>query len=123
MLGCASLRWAPDRSGKDAEHVAEAARYNQWIVRRTIGEKVSSRPPAIERNPLTSDLSPAEAVEVLRQRTQDGVRLLLALSDDELHLHTRPTRGAGERLALTIDRVLIGHYEAHLAAIEAKLRS
>ena len=37
--------------GKDAEHVAEAAVYHQWIVRLTIGQKVSSRRPALERRP------------------------------------------------------------------------
>jgi len=36
--------------GKDAEHVTEAAMYHQWIIRTTIGDDVSPRRPAIERN-------------------------------------------------------------------------
>jgi uncharacterized damage-inducible protein DinB len=109
--------------GKDAEHVAEAATYHQWIVRRTIGQNVSSRRPAIERNLLTTDLSSIETVELLRRRTEDGARLLLDLTDDELALPTRPPRAKAERLAETIVRVLIGHYDTHRAEIEAKLRA
>ena len=45
--------------GKEAEHVAEAAGYHQWIVRLTIGQKVSSRRPVLERRQMTSALSPA----------------------------------------------------------------
>jgi hypothetical protein len=108
--------------GKDAEHVAEAATYHQWIVRRTIGKNVPSRRPAIERNRLTTDLSPTETVELLRRRTEDGARLLLDLTDDELALPTRPPRAKAERLAETIDRVLIAHYDTHRSEIEAKLR-
>ena len=62
--------------GKDAEHVADAAAYHQWIVRLTIGQKVSSRRPAIERKELTTRLAPREAVELLRQRTDEGARLI-----------------------------------------------
>lgn len=42
---------APDvwSIGKEAEHVAEASGHHQWIVRLTIGEKVSSRRPALDR--------------------------------------------------------------------------
>ena len=54
--------------GKDAEHVIEAAGYHQWIIRLTIGQKVSSRRPVLERKKLTTDLSSAEAVERLRRR-------------------------------------------------------
>ena len=54
--------------GKDAEHVIEAAGYHQWIVRLTIGQKVSSRRPVLERKQLTTDLSPQKAVALLRRR-------------------------------------------------------
>ena len=109
--------------GKEAEHVAEAATYHQWIVRRTIGQTVSSRRPAIERAHLTSELSPIETIELLRQRTEDGASLLVDLTDDELALPTVPPRAKAERLAETIERVLIAHYDTHRAEIEAKLRA
>jgi uncharacterized damage-inducible protein DinB len=108
--------------GKDVEHVAEAAVYHQWIVRLTIGQKVSSRRPPIEREQLTTVLSPREAVELLRQRTNEGVRLLLELPEEQLDLPTRPPRANAEPLGVTIERVLIGHYDTHRAAIETKLR-
>jgi hypothetical protein len=108
--------------GKEAEHVAEAAIYHQWIVRLTIGEKVSSRRPAIERLTMTTDLCRDEAIERIRARTDDGERLLLGLTDDQLDLATRPPRARNQRLAETIERVLIGHYAAHRESIETKLR-
>jgi uncharacterized damage-inducible protein DinB len=109
--------------GKDAEHVADAAMYHQWIARLTIGEKVSSRRPTIERNKLTTRLAPRGAVQLIHQRTEDGARLLVELTDEQLGLPTRPPRARAELLAGTIDRVLIGHYDAHRADIEAKLRA
>jgi uncharacterized damage-inducible protein DinB len=109
--------------GKDAEHVADASVYHQWIVRLTIGQKVSSRRPALERAQMTSDLSPAHAAELIRQRADEGVRLLLDLTDDQLDLPTRPPRANAQPLAETIERVLISHYDAHRADIEAKLRA
>lgn len=108
--------------GKEAEHVAEAAVYHQWIVRLTIGEAVSSRRPAIERNLMTTARSPSEVVELLRVRTEDGARLLLDLTDAQLHRPTRPPRARAQVLADTIERVLIGHYDIHRAEIESKLR-
>jgi DinB superfamily len=109
--------------GKEVEHVAEAAAYHQWIVRLTIGESVPSRRPALERRQMTSLLAPGEAVELLRQRTEDGARLLRELSDEQLDLPTRPPRARAQVLAVTIERVLIGHYDAHRADIEAKRRA
>ena len=109
--------------GKDAEHVAEATVYHQWIVRLTIGQKVSSRRPAIERQHMTTDLSPADATGLIRQRAEDGARLLLDLTDEQLDLPTRPPRANAQPLAETIERVLIGHYDTHRAEIEAKLRA
>jgi uncharacterized damage-inducible protein DinB len=107
--------------GKEAEHVVEAAGYHQWIVRLTIGESVSSRRPAIERQQLTTDLSPADAIALIRRRTEDGVHLLRGLTRQQLELPTRPPRAKGQRLGETIGRVLIGHYDAHRAEIEGKL--
>ena len=108
--------------GKDAEHVAEAAGYHQWIVRLTIGEKVGSRRPSLERAQLVSSRSQAEMIDLIRARTEDGKRLLLSLTDEQLDLPTRPPRARGQRLAQTIEGVLIGHYGGHRADIEAKLQ-
>ncbi len=108
--------------GKEAEHVAEAAGYHQWIVRLTIGEKVPSRRPVLERSRMTSDMSPHDAAELIHQRVEDGERLLLGLTDAELALPTKPARANGKVLADTIDLVLIGHFDVHRSSIEAKLR-
>lgn len=107
--------------GKDAEHVSEAGAYHQWIVRLTVGEKVASQRPVIERRSLTTELAPNKASELLRQRTDIGLGLLARLTDDQLDLPTRPPRAGSERLGTTIERVLIGHYDVHRIAIEAKL--
>ena len=108
--------------GKDAEHVIEAAGYHQWIVRLTIGQKVSSRRPVLERKRLITDLSPQEAVVQLRRRTDEGAELILGLTDEQLNLPTRPPRARSQALAETIELVLIGHYGAHRGDIEAKSR-
>ena len=108
---------------KDAEHVAEAAGYHEWIVRLTIGENVSSRRPPLERREMTSGLSPGDAVVIIRRRAEETGRLLLDLTDQQLDLPTRPPRARAQRLEETIDRVLIGHYNRHRFEIEAKLRA
>lgn len=108
--------------GKDAEHVADAASYHQWIVRLTIGEAVSARRPAIERNRMTTARSPRTVMDSIRGRTEEGARLLLGLTDAQLDLPTRPPRARGEHLEATVGRVLIGHCDTHRAEIEAKLR-
>ena len=107
--------------GKEAEHVAEAGAFHQWIVRMTIGERVGSRRPPIERESMMSAMTPVEVVEQIRRRTDEGAQLIRGLSDAQLDLETRPPRARGERLAQTIERVLIGHYDAHRAGIEGKL--
>ena len=122
-------RWnhvpAPDvwSIGKDADHVADASIYHQWIVRTTIGEKVGSRRSPIERTEMTSSMSPAECIEQIRRRTADGVRLIGELTDEQLDFVTRPPRARGQRLAETIDSVLIGHYDGHRQSIEEKLKA
>ena len=109
--------------GKDAEHVIEAAGYHQWIVRLTIGQKVSSRRPVLERKRLITDLTPEQAVEQLRRRTDEGAELILGLTDEQLNLPTKPPRARSQRLAETIELVLIGHYNGHRSDIEAKTRA
>ena len=108
--------------GKEAEHILEAGVYHQWIVRLTIGERVGSRRPSIERSRLTTDLSPRAAADLLRQRTEEGASLIRDLSDQQLDLPTRPPRARDARLAATIEGVLIGHYRGHGDEIAAKLR-
>jgi uncharacterized damage-inducible protein DinB len=107
--------------GKEAEHVADAAVYHQWIVRLTIGERVSSRRPAIERRQMSTALSRSEVVDLIHTRTEESAALLGALTDEQLDLPTKPPRARDGRLAETIERVLIGHYEAHRLGIEQKL--
>jgi len=108
--------------GKDAEHLAEAAVYHQWIIRKTIGQPVSSHRPRLERNHLTTSRSPLDAVDVLRQRTEASANLIRALTDEQLDLPTRPPRARDANLAETVERVLIGHYRAHHEDISAKLQ-
>ena len=107
--------------GKDVAHVIDAGAYHQWVVRLTIGEPVSSRRPAIERKVLRTTLSADEATTALRARTEEGLSLIRRLTDAQLDMPTRPPRSHGERLAATIERVLIGHYGVHRTDIEAKL--
>ena len=107
--------------GKDAEHVADAAMYHQWIVRRTIGQRVPSRRPVLERRRLTTPLTVDEAIALLRERSDDSVTLIRGLSPSQLALPTQPARRGDEPLGRTIDRVLVGHYDAHRQAIERKL--
>jgi uncharacterized damage-inducible protein DinB len=109
--------------GKDAEHAAEGAALHQWIVRLTIGERASSSRPAVEREQLTTALSPREAADLLRQRTDEGARLVQGLSDEQLDLPTRPPRAKARSLAETIEGALIGHLNHHRDEIEAKLRA
>ena len=71
---------------------------------------------------MTSALSPRGAADMIVRRVEDGVRLLLALTDAQLALPTRPPRANAQVLADTIDLVLIGHFDTHRAGIEAKLR-
>ena len=108
--------------GKEAEHVADAIVYHLWIVRLTIGQKVSSRRPALERKQMTTPLSQHEAADLIHERAGDGARLLLDLTDEQLGLPTRPPRATAQVLADAIDQILISHIDSHRAEIEAKLR-
>ncbi len=108
--------------GKDAAHVAEAAVYHQWIVRLTIGQKVSSRRPSLERREPVTAMTASQAVDLIRQRTSEGAALISSLTEEQLALPTRPPRAPAQVLADTIERVLIGHYDAHRHDIERKLR-
>jgi len=108
---------------KDADHVVDAASYHQWIIRLTIGDQVPARKPVLERKRMTSDLSPADIVALISERTDDALRLIRGLTDEQLDLPTRPPRARDQRLAETIELVLIGHYDGHRREIEAKLAS
>ena len=108
--------------GKDAAHVAVATSYHQGIVRLTIGVRVPSRRPVLERQELTTPWTPKQAIDLVRQRTTEGAALIRRLSDDQLDLPTRPPRARGAALAETIEKVLIGHYDVHRRVIERKLR-
>jgi DinB superfamily len=111
--------WSPS---KDAEHVADANVYHQWIVRITIGEAKSSSRPRIERDELTSARSPAEVIELVHRTLDDAATLVRGLTDVQLDLVTKPPRAGAASLAQTIERVMIDHVALHHAAIEAKLR-
>jgi hypothetical protein len=110
--------WSP---GKDAEHVADAATYHQWIVRATFGNKVPAQ-PGLERKLLTAQLSQREVVGLLRRRTEESVGLLQELTDEQLDLPPRPPRVRLRTLAEMIESVLIGHYRMHRDDIESQLR-
>ena len=81
---------------------------------------MSSRRPALERRRLITRLTPAEAVGLLRARSDASAALIRSLTDAKLSLATKPPRSCGETLAATIERVMIGHYDTHRAAIKAK---
>lgn len=109
--------WSP---GKDAEHVADATVYHQWIVRLTIRHRVPAR-PVLERKVLTAERSQEAVVDLLRSRTADNASLLRALTDEQLELPPRPSRARMRTLAEAIEGVMIGHYGAHRDAIQRKL--
>jgi uncharacterized damage-inducible protein DinB len=108
--------------GKEAEHAAEGAALHRWIVRLTLGERVASGRPAVERKRLTTALPPREAADLIRQRTDEAARLVEGLSDAQLDLPKRPPGSKPRSLAEEIEGTLIGHLNHHRAAIEAKLR-
>jgi hypothetical protein len=111
--------WSPS---KEAEHVAEGAAYHQWIVRLTLGQKVTAR-PGIERARMIALRSQREVVDLLRRTTDEGAVLVGGLSDQQLELPPRPPRARLRSLAELIESLLIGHYDTHREAIESKLRA
>ena len=60
-------------------------------------------------------------VEPIPGRTDEGEALILGLTDEQLDLPTRPPRAREQRLAETIEGVLIDHVYNHRAEIEARL--
>jgi uncharacterized damage-inducible protein DinB len=108
--------------GKEAEHVAEGAAYHLWIIRLTMGQKAPSRRPVLERDQLTTRLSPHEIAALLRRRSDEGSRLVESLTDEQLALPTRPPRANEQALVETIERVVIGHIHTHRREIESKMR-
>lgn len=109
--------------GREMEHVAEAAAYHRWIVRLSIGEKVGSRRPILERKELLPRATRDEVGERIRQETDESATLIRSLSDQQLDLPTRPPRARDRHLAETIERVLIGHYDVHRLEIARKLQA
>jgi len=107
--------------GKEAAHVAEALHYHQWIVHLTVGDKVPSRKPVLERLEMTTDLSPVEMIDLVRTRAAEGEALVGGLSDPQLDLVTKPPRANSPPLAQTIENTLIGHLRRHTGEIAAKL--
>jgi hypothetical protein len=110
--------WSP---GKDAEHVADGAAYHQWLIRVSLGQKVPPR-PKIERDELIAQRSQQDVADLLRQRTDDGIRLVAGLSDEQLDLPVRPPRARLASVGQMIEAMLIGHYQGHRREIESKLR-
>ena len=110
--------WSPS---KDAEHVTDGAVYHQWIVRKTLGQKVGDRPP-VRREQMTAQLAQPQVVALLRQRTEESASLIQSLTDAQLELPAKPPHARPRTLAEMIAGQLIGHYRGHQADIEAKLR-
>jgi hypothetical protein len=102
--------------GKDAEHVADGNALHRWVVRSALQQHAGKRPP-VERKEMLAQMNQSEVIRLLRQRTQESLSLIEALSDEQLKLPCR-TRTLGA----FIDRVLIGHYQTHQRQMEAKLR-
>jgi DinB superfamily len=106
--------WSP---AKDAEHVAEGNALHQWVVRAALRQQPEQR-PVLDRARMTAQAAQREVVALLRERTRESIRLIGALTDEQLRLPCRPPRTVEE----FVKRVLIGHYGTHHAEIERKLR-
>jgi hypothetical protein len=109
--------------GKDVEHIAEATVLHEWIVRRSIGDRVGSRQPVMERRLMTTDRSADSGAALLRRRLEDVARLVRSLSDAQLDQPTKPMRASAPTVATAIELILIQHIDTHRASIEAKLAS
>ena len=106
--------------GKDAEHVIEGAAYHQWIVRQSLRQKGSDRPP-VERERMTAHLAQDEVVRALREATRASASLIEPLTNEQLARPALPRRDKPRTLAEMIEGQLISHYARHQADIEAKL--
>jgi hypothetical protein len=111
-------------AGKDAEHVTEGALYHQAIVRATItGEPVMRGGGVTQRELMTAQLSRAEILDRLRERTEQSAVLTQSLTDEQLELSAPPMRdGRSRTLADMIEGQMIHHYLEHQGNIEHKLR-
>lgn len=103
---------------KDAEHVAEGNLLHQWHIRQSLSLEAGPRPP-IERDRPTAIGSQPDVVDLLLQCTEESVRLISSLTEEQLDL---PMRTRTRSVAEMIERVLIGHYDTHRKEIQAKLR-
>jgi hypothetical protein len=78
--------WSPS---KDAEHVAEGNALHQWVVRSALRQKQGHR-PVVDRARMTAQAAQREVVALLRERTRESIRLIEALTDEQLGLPCRP---------------------------------
>jgi hypothetical protein len=108
-------------AGKESEHVAEALPLHLWFVRRSLRQRAGTR-PTIERDTLTTDRSPLEVAERIRQERDTAIAVIAPLTDPELELPSNPPRGRDDRVAELIERIVIGHLETHHAALTRRLR-
>jgi hypothetical protein len=110
--------WSPS---KDAEHVADATLYHQWMVRLSLGERVGSRRPQLERAQRTGRWSRAEIIDVIRSRAEENAEFIASLSEAQLELPPRPPRARLRTVAELIEAVMIRHVDSHRQDIAAKL--
>jgi hypothetical protein len=111
-------------AGKDAEHLTQGAVYHQWLVRTAaLGETVA-RGAGTQRDVMTAQLSRAEVLAALAQRTEESARLVESLSDAQLDRPAPPLGdGPPRTVAQMIEGQMIHHYGEHQLSIETKLRS
>jgi hypothetical protein len=112
--------WSPS---KDAEHAADATLYHQWMVRMSLGERVGSRRPQLERAQLEGRWSRAETVDAIRSRADEIATFIASLSEAQLELPPRPQRARLRTVAELIEAVMIEHVDSHRQEIETKLRA
>jgi hypothetical protein len=110
--------WSPS---KDAEHVADATLYHQWFVRMSLGQKVGSQRPKLERDQLKGRWSRAETIDSIRSRAEEIASFITSLSESQLSLPPRPPRARLRTVAELIEAVMIQHVDSHRQDIETKL--
>jgi hypothetical protein len=72
---------------------------------------------------MIADRARPEVIDLLRQRTAESASLIHGLTDEQLELPAKPPKARPRTLAQMIEGQLIGHYRAHHADIESKLRA